>query len=156
MINAFAIRRVLGISVPGVVKSERRIVCLLFQNSCGVGVVELSVLFLVDDEMVQLCVTPAEYGQRFVPRKDGMFRRLGRVDLYQRRYTWLAFSLEDRICQSKYNMQREPSSGLSDLSPRFEALSTPYTPPTIVQIPDQPHTFPQAANDQARMSWPHP
>lgn len=32
-------------------------------NSCGVGVVELSVLFLVDDEMVQLCVTPAEYGQ---------------------------------------------------------------------------------------------
>ena len=47
-------------------------------------VVELSVLFVVDDEMVQLCVVPAEYGQRFVPRKDGMYRRLRRVDLYQR------------------------------------------------------------------------
>ena len=47
--------------------------------------VELSVLLLVDDEMLQLCVRSAEYGQRLVPRKDGMFRRLGRVDLYQRR-----------------------------------------------------------------------
>lgn len=46
--------------------------------------VELSVLFFVDDEMLQLCVVSAEYGQRFVPRKDGMFRRLGQVELYQR------------------------------------------------------------------------
>ena len=43
-----------------------------------VGVVELSVLFFVDDKMVQLCVVPAEYGRRFVPCKDGMFRRVGR------------------------------------------------------------------------------
>ena len=130
MDNAFVIRKVIGISIPGVVKSERRIVCLLFQNSCGVGVVELSVLFLVDDEMVQLCVMAAEYGQRFVPCKDGMFRRLGRVDLYQRRYTSLAFIAEERICQSKYNVQREPSSGLSDLSPRFEALSLYHLHPS--------------------------
>ena len=96
MDNAFVIRKIFCISIPGVVKSKRRIVCPLFQNSCGVGFVELSVLFLIDDEMVQLCVTPAEYGQRLVPRKDRMFRRLGRVDPYQRRYTSLAFNCEEK------------------------------------------------------------
>ena len=56
----------------------------IISNSEAVGVVELSVLFWVDDEMVQLCVVLAGYGQKFKPRKDGMFRHLGRVDLYQR------------------------------------------------------------------------
>ena len=117
--NAFVIRKVLGISIPGVVKSERRIVCILFQKRCGVGVVELSVLFLVDDEMVQLCVTSAEYGQRFVPRKDGMFRRLGRVDLYQRRYTWLAFNIVDKDLSVKVQhatrAQQRPLGSLSEI-----------------------------------------
>ena len=48
--------------------------------------VELSVLFFVDDEMLQLCVVSAEYGREYVPCKDGMFRRLGGVDLYQRQH----------------------------------------------------------------------
>ena len=59
---------------------------MLYFKSYGVGMIELSVLFYVDDEMLQLCVVSAEYGRRYVPRKDGMFRRLGRVDLYQRQY----------------------------------------------------------------------
>ena len=77
----------MGISIPGVVESEKRKVCSFFQTVRLLVLSSYRSFSGVDDEMVQLCVVLARYGRKFrkfKPRKDGMFRRLGRVDLYQR------------------------------------------------------------------------
>lgn len=84
MDNAFVIRKILGCFHSWGCGEREEDSVFIISNSEAVGVVELSVLFWVDDEMVQLCVVFARYGRNVKPRNDGMFRRLGGVDLYQR------------------------------------------------------------------------